>query len=169
MEASSANPLSPYATLFLLCSLLFLAAWFALVFIKEPSLPGSKQRRDLLAFTRHSLGMVMHDRNFILLFLIGALVSISYGILQFYTVYAKSRLQIANSMLAWYLLFQVGATPLGSIFYGTLADRYGNRLGIMIGSALYALTPAGGRTCRHVSRLGAPGVALWRCICTDWL
>lgn len=142
MEASSTNPLSPYATLFLLCSLTFLAAWFALVFIKEPPLAGAKQRRDLLAFTRHSLRLVIHDRNFILLFLIGALVAISFGILQFYTVYAKSQLQIANSMLAWYLVFQVGAAPLGSIFYGMLADKYGNRLGITIGSAIFALTPA---------------------------
>lgn len=142
MEASSANPLAPYAMLFLLCSLLFLAAWFALMFIKEPPLAGAKQRRDLLAFTRHSLGMVMHDRNFALLFLIGSLVSISFGILQFYTVYAKSQLHIANSMLAWYLVFQVGATPLGSVFYGMLADRCGNRLGIRIGMAIFALTPA---------------------------
>jgi MFS family permease len=142
LDAGSSDPLSPYAILFLLCSLLFLTAWFALLFIKEPPLAGTAQRRDLLAFTRHSLRLVIHDRNFIILFLVGALVSISFGVLQFYTVYAKSRLQIANSMLAWYLVFQVGLMPLGSVFYGTLADRYGNRLGIRIGSVIYALIPA---------------------------
>lgn len=142
LETGNTNPLAPYAILFLLCSLLFLAAWFALLFIKEPPLAGPKHRRNLLAFTRHSLRLVVHDRNFILLFLIGALVSISFGVLQFYTVYAKSQLQIANSMLAWYLVFQVGLTPLGSVFYGLLADRYGNRLAIRIGSAIFALTPA---------------------------
>jgi MFS family permease len=141
LRHTGGSPLDPYATLFLICSLLFLAAWGAILLIKEPPLAGQKTRRDLLLFARHSLRLVMHDRNFVRFFLVGAIVSVTYGLLQFYTVYVKAQLGIADRMLVWYLVCQVGCTPIGSVIYGLLADKYGNRLVIRIGSVIYACTP----------------------------
>jgi MFS family permease len=110
--------------------------------IKEPPLESQeKNSKALLPFIKESIAIVKKDRDFILFFFVAGTAMCGYSLLQFYTVYAKTHLQVSNYMLTYYLIVQVSASSIGSLFLGHLADKYGNRLVLRIIAMLLVLIP----------------------------
>ena len=142
LNSGALNPLTPYTILFLLSSVFFFFSWMSNFGIKEPPLESQgKNNKKLLSFIKESIAIIKKDRDFILFFFVGGTAMCGYSLLPFYTVYAKTHLLVYNYMLTYFLIVQVGASIIGSLFLGYLADKYGNRLVLRIIAMLLVLTP----------------------------
>lgn len=131
----------PYTLIFLLAGVFFLGAWIILFWLQEPALAHGHAKKSVKHFLVDALALVWHDRNFILFFSVGTLITIGYGLIYFYTVFSCNELHTPLSMLANYLVVQVVANMLGSYVYGRMADAVGNKRVLIIIMILVALTP----------------------------
>lgn len=142
LEHPFQNPLRPYALLFFCAALLFLAGFIVLLFVSEPAGPGRGEKRPpLIPFIRHSFRLVAKDRNFMRFFAISSLLMLAFGLLMFYTAYAKNHLKVPDYYLAYYLGAQAASNSLGALYYGWLADRKGNRRALERICLFVSLTP----------------------------
>jgi MFS-type transporter involved in bile tolerance (Atg22 family) len=134
--------LTPYSVLFFICSILFLLSFIFISFIKEPPITYSNSgRTKMISFITQSFSLIKKDRNFLIFFLVSSIAMCGFGLLAFYTMYAKNHLAVPDYVLAYYLAVQVGGNSLGSLFYGFCADRFGNRMVIRMIILTICLTP----------------------------
>ncbi|MHB1135088.1 MAG: MFS transporter [Chloroflexota bacterium] len=129
-----AFPLS-YALCFFAAFAAFAASFAFLSLTREHPVPASKPAISLASYLRRLPALVRGDRNFAA-YLVARLLFIGGTMGNgFYTVYALGRLGAREEQVAIFTLVLGGCQTFSTVLWGQLADRYGNRLVLILGAA----------------------------------
>jgi len=88
------------------------------------------------------------------------LYSFLYLSLPFYVVYARTSLGLPESIIGVFISAQMAGSILAGLLWGTLGDRYGNRLVIRLLGLAAASTPLLALLASLMHRLGMTGLAI---------
>lgn len=130
-----------YALLFLLSFFTLCVAMGSFILVVEPLEPVNEERVPLARQFRRALDLPRRDTNYrrfltMRLLLMGAEIATP-----FYIVYAKQALSVSVSMVGIYLTGTTLASFASNLLWGRISDRRGNKLLLILSSALGLLIP----------------------------
>lgn len=130
-----------YAVLFLFAFFILCVAMGCFILTVEPLEPVNEERITLGRQFRRALDLPRRDSNYrrfltMRLLLMGAEIATP-----FYIVYAKRALSVPVSMVGVYLMGTTLASFASNLLWGRISDRQGNKLLLILSSALGLLMP----------------------------
>ena len=130
-----------YAILFLLSFFILCVAMACFILIVEPLEPVSKKRVTLGRQFRRALDLPRRDTNYRRFLTMRLLLMAAEIATPFYIVYAKRALSVSVSMVGVYLTGATLASFASNLLWGRISDRRGNKLLLILSSALGLLIP----------------------------
>ncbi len=130
-----------YAILFLLSFFILCVAMACFILIVEPLEPVSKKRVTLGRQFRRALDLPRRDTNYRRFLIMRLLLMAAEIATPFYIVYAKRALSVSVGMVGVYLTGSTLASFASNLLWGRISDRRGNKLLLILSSALGLLIP----------------------------
>ena len=130
-----------YAILFLLSFFILCVAMACFILIVEPLEPVSKKRVTLGRQFRRALDLPRRDTNYRRFLTMRLLLMAAEIATPFYIVYAKRALSVSVGMVGVYLTGSTLASFASNLLWGRISDRRGNKLLLILSSALGLLIP----------------------------
>lgn len=115
------------------CFALMAVAYFFLLFTVEPAIP-PQPKQPFWALIRDMPVLLRNDNAFLRYIIAYACVSVGMMGHSFVTASALVQFNIDGSMVGWFTVVLLAAQTVGNIGLGTLADRWGRRRVIILGS-----------------------------------
>lgn len=130
-----------YAILFLLSFFILCVAMACFILIVEPLEPVSKKRVTLGRQFRRAWDLPRRDKNYRRFLTMRLLLMAAEIATPFYIVYAKRALSVSVGMVGVYLTGATLASFASNLLWGRISDRRGNKLLLILSSALGLLIP----------------------------
>jgi len=130
-----------YAILFLISFFILCVAMACFILIVEPLEPVSKKRVTLGRQFRRALDLPRRDTNYRRFLTMRLLLMAAEIATPFYIVYAKRALSVSVGMVGVYLTGATLASFASNLLWGRISDRRGNKLLLILSSALGLLIP----------------------------
>ena len=116
-----------FALSFSVAVFLFTLAGGALLVIKEQPSDTKRRSSNPLRHFREARRLVLENRNLQLLLVVNLVLAVSLSVMRLYTPYWRLLGTLDPSRLLVATVLQVAVQSLSSVYFGRLADRYGNR------------------------------------------
>jgi MFS family permease len=144
-----------YALIFFCGGILLFGDYLVLFLLEEP--PGSKvtQERTMMQYLKTIPMLLRKNITFQRMVAIKILIGFNYLVLPFYVVYSQKVLATQSGIIGIYVLLQTAGMIGGSLLFGQLSDRVGNRSVILGTSIATAFMPVFALCVFLVSRTGA--------------
>jgi MFS family permease len=128
-----------FALCFLLGFASILASWGFLSLTREPPLPSNKEPTSPGEYWRHLPSILRADRNFRGFLLNRILTGLGRMGLGFVAVYAVGRWHLPDSQASIYTALTLVTQTILNLLFGFMADRYGHKVVLQLGTAAGAL------------------------------
>jgi len=129
-----------FAYAFAIAASFIFLSWFFLALAREPVRPGKATASSNREFLSSLPGVVRTDHNFrrfLIARMLMALGGLGSG---FVTVSAVQRFHVADSTVGVYTIIWLAGQTAGNLALGFVADRFGNKLALEIGTAASCLS-----------------------------
>ncbi len=124
-----------YSVVFFAAVIVFGINYLILVLLKEP--PGQivSQKRNFQEYLRAMPELFARNDAFRKVAVVRVLVSFTFMVVPFYVVYSQKVITSGAGIIGIYVLLQTLGMIFGSLLFGRLSDRVGNR-SVLVGTAL---------------------------------
>ncbi|MGX1198658.1 MFS transporter [Parvibaculum sp. MBR-TMA-1.3b-4.2] len=129
-----------YATTFLLGFVLTATGLMMLLIVKEPIPPSIRPRAKLGQRLRQIPAMLAEDRSLGFYYVAAALAALATMAVPFYIIYAGQRIGLSGTTLGILSTAFLIAQTTTNLAWGTVADRFGNRLVFMMAIGIWAVS-----------------------------
>ena len=129
-----------YAALFLLAFLIATLGIGALAFTKEPTGIALRKRENVIQSFKSLPGLLRENPAFARFFVVGTLGSIGRMAMPFYILYASTQMDISGAILGVLTTIWMLAGTATNIVWGSIADRSGYRLVLIITLSLWTFS-----------------------------
>jgi MFS family permease len=137
--AEIAYPLS-YGILFTLAFLFMLVSYWALTKLKEETASAVAEEVHILDYYRSLPRILKAHKNFRNFLISDALLLAATMAGAFYAVHAIRRFSLSDSSAGIFTIVVMCSTIIGNMFFGTIADRYGHKVNLVLAAASTALS-----------------------------
>ncbi|MBI1260791.1 MAG: MFS transporter [Rhizobiales bacterium] len=128
-----------YATTFLTAFILTSIGLTLLMLVREPEPPSIRARSSYLSRMREVPTMIRQDHALGFFFVAAALAAFSTMAVPFYVIYAGHEIGLSGTTLGVLsTAFLLSQTAM-NLFWGWIADRFGNRIVFLMATSLWAL------------------------------
>lgn len=128
-----------YGATFLLAFVLTTLGLSMLLFMKEPEPPSVRAPSKVAARLRELPALLKADRAYMLFFFARGLASLGLMSMPFFAIYAGSVIGLSGTNIGIFSLAFLLATTSANLFWGIIADRYGNRLIVLVSLVIFVL------------------------------
>lgn len=155
---------SNFTMIFAFTGLAFVLSAVVALFLEEHPDHVHEERRGGLDLIRAAISTVIHDRNFRVVAIIGALFGMYLTLLPHYQRLGRDRLDLGlTALIPWVLAQNIGAA-LFSIPSGWIADRFGNRLVLRIMMLVLCIAPVMSLGLAQLGDAGQPWFTVVFCL-----
>jgi MFS family permease len=137
--AEVAYPLS-YGILFTLAVLFMGVSYWALTRLREEAASAVAEEVHILDYYRNLPRILKGQKNFRNFLISDALLLAATMAGAFYAVHAIQRFSLNDSSAGLFTVVVMCSTIVGNMFFGTIADRYGHKVNLVLAAASTALS-----------------------------
>jgi len=137
--AEIAYPLS-YGVLFTLACLFMWVSYWALTRLKEEAPSAVAEEVHILEYYRNLPRILKGQKNFRNFLISDALLIAATMAGAFYAVHAIQKFSLNDSSAGLFTVMIMCSTIIGNMFFGTIADRYGHKVNLVLAAASTALS-----------------------------
>lgn len=134
-----AYPLS-YGVLYTLAFLLTLVSYWSLTRLKEVTASPVAENVTVLEYYRNLPRILKEQKNFRNFLVADALLLAATMAFAFYSVHAIRRFSLSDSSAGIFTVVVMCSAIIGNMFFGTIADRYGHKVNLVLSAASTALS-----------------------------
>lgn len=131
-----------YGATFLLAFILTTMGLGVLLFIKEPQPPSVRTQTHILTRLGEIPALLTSDKAYTRFFLARGLAALGMMSVPFFAIYAGSKVGLSGSNLGLFSVAFMLAATTTNLIWGSIADRYGNRLVFLSALIIWVLAIA---------------------------
>jgi MFS family permease len=129
------SPPRNYAMVFFAAFIVLVVNYGVLLMLKEPPGEVVQEKRSFQDYLKSMPALFRKNDAFKKVAIVRILVSFTFMVIPFYVVYSRQIIISGAGIIGIYVLLQTSGMMLGSLIFGRLSDRVGNR-SVLIGTAL---------------------------------
>ena len=125
-----------FGYLFLLASLMLTVSYLALIFLIEEKANATIKPQTFRKYVKELPGLLSADRNFLNFLIADSFMLVGLIAQPFYVLKAIHRFNLSNDMSGTFTIVFMGGMVLWNLCSGSMGDRFGHRINLMIASAV---------------------------------
>jgi MFS family permease len=130
-----------FAVLFVAASVIVTAAIISFSLVHEPEVSVKDKREPFKKFLLRGPRLLRTNRSYRMLLVVRILLAAWGMALPFYIIYARDRLGLGAGAAGVFLSIQMVGMILSNILWGTLSDRIGNKIVLVLVSGVALVSP----------------------------